>query len=291
MSKPTTPGELRNVRVDSISLVTKAANRKTFKIFKSAETDGPQAAGAEADASDGKDERGLFRALKAYFSGPGAVEKGALADTFNAREKGRKLGVAVDALWSVLKLNRWGENDEKAVTDAKAIRGALADFVAIAEKTLLGKDEDLVKAAEEVAKSGRKISGARLAEIAAARDALSKLIDEAGEQAGGEGDTGVTKEEIAKAVKECVDEAVKPFGDKLAALEKDAGGDGGAQGGNTEDSAGEMADIVKAAVEEATAPLGERIEKLEKARGMRNSIPEDASVRKDGTDDLWGDVF
>ncbi|MDR1514914.1 MAG: hypothetical protein LBS45_04400 [Synergistaceae bacterium] len=289
MSKPTTPGELRNVKIDAISLVSKAANRKTFKIFKSAKAEAPPG----TDAGTGtNDEKGLFSVLKAFFTGEGAVEKGALADDFNAREKGRQFGVAIDALWGVLKLNRWGDTTkDKAVTDAKAIRAALSDFMSIAEGILLGKDEELVKVAEEVEKSGRKISGARLTEIMAARDALSKLIDEAGEKTGEEGDTGVTKEEIAKIVKDSVDEAVKPFGEKLAALEKDAAKDGAAEGGKTESTADEIADLVKSAVKEATAPLGERLEKLEKARGVRNSIPEDTSVKKDETDNVWGDVF
>lgn len=37
MSKPDKPGELRDVTVEAISLVSKAANGEKFKIFKSAE--------------------------------------------------------------------------------------------------------------------------------------------------------------------------------------------------------------------------------------------------------------
>ena len=61
MSKPDRPGELRGVKVDAISLVSKAANGERFKIFKSAEDEAPDPVK--------KDERGLFRILKEYFVG------------------------------------------------------------------------------------------------------------------------------------------------------------------------------------------------------------------------------
>ena len=61
MSKPDRPGELRGVKVDAISLVSKAANGERFKIFKSAEDEAPEPVK--------KDERGLFRILKEYFVG------------------------------------------------------------------------------------------------------------------------------------------------------------------------------------------------------------------------------
>jgi hypothetical protein len=121
---------------------------------------------------------------------------------------------------------------------------------------------------------------------------LTKLIEEAGEGPDPEGEVTVTKEEISKAVKECAEEALKPFKDKLAALEKDGGAgtedvppkDGG---GNSE----EIAELVKSAVKEAIDPIEERIGKLEQARGIRNSIPEDESLRKDADGGLWGNVF
>ena len=39
MSKPNKAGELRDVKVDAISLVPKAANKEKFKIFKGAVSD------------------------------------------------------------------------------------------------------------------------------------------------------------------------------------------------------------------------------------------------------------
>lgn len=287
MSKPDKPGELREVDVEAISLVTKAANGERFKIFKSEKEEGaPEAPAVQ------KDERGLFDVLKAYFSGGTAVEKGELADTFNAQEKGRRLGVAVDALWSTLKYNRWGGENKDAVTDPSI---ALEDFKRIAEEVLLGKDADIVKAVEEIEKSGRKISGARLTELKAAQAALAKIIEETDS----EGDaTDVTKEELVSLVKGSVEEAVKPLNERLEKLEKEDGGaapaegEGAAKGaGTVEPHTPDIAEVVKSAVIAATAPLTERLEKIEKARGFSNRVPEDTSVRKDGGEDLWGDLL
>ncbi len=287
MSKPNTPGELRNVHVEAISLVSKAANRKTFKIFKSA-TKTPPLEGAPATVT--QDERGLFSVLKSFFSN-GEVEKGELADKYNAREKGRKLGTAVEALWSTLKYNRWGEDNEKAVTDPKAIRAALADFKAVAEDILIGKDDEIVKIAAEVRKSGRKIAGARLEEIKAAHAALAKIIEETDLETEGDS-TEVNKEELMQVVKGAVDEAVRPLSERLDKLEKGDDEESAAADGDAakQDGATDIAAVVKTALAEAIAPLSERLDKVEKARGVSNKIAEEAAVQKDGND-FWGDLL
>ncbi|MDR1648876.1 MAG: hypothetical protein LBR71_01330 [Synergistaceae bacterium] len=285
MSKPDKPGELRDVELDAISLVTKAANGERFKIFKNAkENEEPQ-----APAPDEKDERGLFHVLKAFFSGI-PVEKGELANNFNAREKGHRLGTAIDALWSTIGLNRYGGESEKAETDSKKLRGALEDFKKIAEEILLGKDEDIAKVAAEIEKSGRKIAGARLAELKAAHAALSKIIEEADGEPDAVGEKGdvneVTKEELLKIVKTGIDEGTKPLLERLEKLEKaNEPGDETPQEGTKPETKPEIqesdiAEIVKNAMAEAIAPLTERLEKVEKARGVSNKIPEDTDVEK-----------
>lgn len=287
MSKPNTPGELRNVRVEAISLVSKAANRKTFKIFKSAAKT-PPLEGAPATVT--QDERGLFSVLKSFFSSA-EVEKGELADKYNARERARQLGIAVDALWSTLKYNRWGEDNEKAVTDPKVIRAALADFKEVAEEILISKDDEIVKIAAEVRKSGRKIAGARLAEIKAAHAALAKIIEETDQKTEGDANE-VTKEELMQVVKGAVDEAVKPLGERLEKLEKGDGEENTPADGDAakQDGGPDVTAVVKDALAEAMATLSERLDKVEKARGISNKIAEEAAVRKDG-DDLWGDLL
>jgi hypothetical protein len=307
VSRPKKPGELRDVELDAVSLVTKAANGERYKIFKSEEE--AEMGKNQPPEVVAKDERGLFHVLKAFFTGEGAaIEKGELMDSFNVREKGRRLGVAIDALWSTLKYDRWGGQNEKAETDPKKIRAALEDFKKIAEEILLGKDEDIVKIVEEIEKSGRKISAARLSELKAAHVALSRIIDDVDADAGAEEGKGaaseVTKEDLAKIVKAGVDEGTKPLLEKLEKLEKqekaENGGEEGTSGSQEPKTAenaanaaeiqpSDIAEVVKSAVTEATATLAERLEKVEKARGFSNRIPEDAEITKN--DSLFGGVF
>ena len=172
MSKPEKPGELRNVNVDSISLVSKAANRKTYRILKmdksamnqSAATGGEAPNSAAAPETVTKGERGLIHVLKGLFMGE-EVEKGAVANAVQAKNSGRRLGEATDALFTVLNLNRWGDGAEEAETDPAKIRAALTDFKNLAEDILIGKDEGVEKSVQEIQKSGRKISAPRLSKI------------------------------------------------------------------------------------------------------------------------------
>ena len=288
LSKPTKPGELRNVSVEAISLVSKAANRQTFKIFKSAKAD--EAPPEEAPATVTKDERGLFDVLKSFFSGE-EVAKGDVEDKFRASEKSRRFYVAIDALQSTIGYSRYDENSTPEM-DATKIKSALKDFNKILNEILLGSDDDVKKFAEEVQKSGRKISGARLTELKSAHSALGKIIDEADVQENSEGEgTEVNKEEITKVVKEVLDETLAPLKGKLDELEKSGEGSQGAAGEGEENAAEkEMAEMIKSAIDEVVSPIAERLDKIEKARGVSNRIPEESNVQK-GEDDPWGELL
>ena len=201
MSKPDKPGELRDVTVNAISLVSKAANGERFKIFKSAEEEERPPAPEVVK----KDERGLFRTLKEFFTGTAEdVEKGEVADIVNIQDKGQKLGSAMDALFQVLGLNRWGDRIANDIeTDPSKIIAAIDDFRNVAIEILLGKNE--------IEKSGRKISGSRLSQLkniqAMLNEVLSGLDDTESNKEGEE----LTKEEIQKAV----DEAIKPVSEQI----------------------------------------------------------------------------
>ena len=190
MSKPDKPGELRAVTVDAISLVSKAANGERFKIFKSAEEEVPAPEVVE------KDERGLFRALKKFFVGD-AVEKGAVADTYNASKAGGKLHEAFEALMKVLGLSRWEGDKQTPETDSAKIISALDDFRNIAVEVLLGKGE--------IEKSGRKISGDRLGKLKNIQAILNEVLSGLDEEDVKQEAEELTKEEVQKTV----DEAVK----------------------------------------------------------------------------------
>ena len=95
MSKPDKPGELQDVEVQAISMVSKAANGEKFKIFKSVD-DEPEPEIEDEKVpevvKEEKDERGLFRILKDFFTGGDKVEKDELIDTKSEIEKaGRKI--------------------------------------------------------------------------------------------------------------------------------------------------------------------------------------------------------
>lgn len=285
--KPDKPGELTDVHVNSISLVSKAANKKTFAIFKGAELPEPT-------------EKGLLTVIKNYLLG-GGIEKGALADKYEAKEKAQGFYQAIEALRETL---GYGYGDgQKPETDVKKIRVALSDFQKIMEDILIGKDDDLKKFAEEmrtgdvVEKAGRKISAARRLSLKAAYEALGRVLEETGEDDAGNGGDGVAKgasedmdaEKLKEVVKGVFDEAIKPVAERLEKLEKGEGGDGAKK--EPSEKTDEIAEIVKEAVENAIAPINERLEKVEKARGASNSIKDD-DVKKSGDGgDLFADVF
>ncbi len=184
MSKSDKPGELRDVTVEAISLVSKAANGERFKIFKSAEEEG-------APEVVKKDERGLFRILKEFFT------KGEVAEAYYTKQSGRKLYEAFDALTKVLGVSRYGDESQTPETDSVKIVAALDDFRSVAAEILLGKTE--------VAKSGRKISGDRLGKLRNIQALLGEVLSGIDAEDTPKEAEELTKEEVQKTV----DEAVK----------------------------------------------------------------------------------
>ena len=264
MSKPDKPGELRNVTVEAISLVSKAANGKKFKIFKSVEEE-PE---AQAPETIEKDERGLFSILKRFFTGEAAIEKGEVADIYNQNEHGKKMDRAFSALMNVLGLSRWGGENMTPETDSAKMNIAL--------EILLGKTE--------VAKSGRKISGDRLSKLKNMQAILNDVLSGLEEN---KEDNNLTSEEITKAVQD----AIKPLDERIAQLENVSKEDTVPE--ETEQPQQpdiDVAEVVKNAVNEAVAPLSARLEKVEKARGVSNRVPEDSTVEK-SANDFWGGIF
>ena len=281
MSKPNKRGELTDVEVNAVSLVSKAANGEKFKIFKSA--DKPESVEVETVE---KNEQGLFSVLKKFFTGSEEVEKGAVKAVFEAGENGVKLGKAFEALCNILGINRWGDapNVTPETSPAK-IRAALEDFKSVAEKILISSDDEVKKAVEDVQKSGRKISGSRLAKIKEVHAILGGLIADADLENDEGGTETVTKEELILEVKKSVDEALKPISERLDALEKSE-----AEPEVKKEAEPDMNEVVKSALDEALKPIAERLERVEKARGFSNRQPEDVSVNKSEAS-LWDGVF
>ena len=265
MSKPDKPGELRDVEVNAISLVSKAANGEKFKIFKS-EAEEIEKDKEQAPEVIENNEQGLCHILKEFFTGK-KIEKGAFLDIVNSNKNGEKLNEAFQALMKVLGISRWSDESQNPETDPVKITAAVDDFRNLALGILLSK--------AEVEKSGRKISGSRLTKLkdiqAMLNDVLSSLEENKEE-------TELTKEEVTKAV----EEALKPIGErieKLEAIEKDE-----------QPKEIDVAEVVKQAIEKAVEPLNNRLEKIEKARGFSNKVPEDTKISKNDSD-FWDGAF
>ena len=221
MSKPNKPGELRDVTVKAISLVSEAANREKFKIFKSvASEDTPP-----APETVKKDERGLFCILKEFFTGSDeTVKKGEVADIYSQNESGRKMDKAFSALMKVLGLSRWDDENLTPETDSAKIVSALDDFRNIAVEILLGKTE--------VAKSGRKISGDRLSKLKNIQAMLDDVLSGLDEVNTPKEAEDVTKEEVQQTVadavkaanfKEVVKKALDPIIERIEKIESARG--------------------------------------------------------------------
>ena len=254
MSKPEKPGELQDVTVDAISLVTKAANGERFKVFKS------------ADNTEGKEPEptttAYVEAMKKRHDEPKAPD--------DVQKDDRGLLNSVCSVFKAI----LGVSDGDVVQKGETPGETRAPAVEV-----------------EAEKSGRKISGPRLNKLKEMYAILGRLIEETDSES--EGESEVNKEDITKVVKESLDEALKPISDRLDKLEKAEADPEEPQEAPKDAEPGEgtpnVGEVVKAALEEALAPFTERLEKVEKARGFSNRVPEE-TVQKDGGD-FWGGLF
>lgn len=285
MDKPI-PGELRNVDVQMVSLVSKGANRRQFKIFKSAEWLGTEdEKPSQGNPAEEQEMKGFFQVLKEFFTG---TKK---ADATPAHSFTQAMAVieTEDDLWRAFSTLREictnilsGDAEDKPAR----INQMVEEFRAY----LLGKISQIgfAKAAEqlsvELEKAGRKISTARLKALKDAHSLLAQIIAEAeADNQDGEG-TQVTKEELTKMVTDAITEATKPISERLEKLEKQTEGQEPAAQGQEE-----LQNVIKEAVAQAVKPLEERLEVVEKARGLSNKVPEEKDrVEKS---DFWGGVF
>ena len=218
MSKPDKPGELQDVEVQAISMVSKAANGEKFKIFKSVEDEPEEKEEQvpEVVKKEEKDERGLFNALKNFFMGGSKVEKGEVIDKFNHDKRSQlmQLNEAYFALKKVLKLE---EFDEAPETNTEKITEALDDFRVLGARILLGTEPAAIE------KAGRKISNSRLARLREMVTTLNEIISEVEDD--GEdvkivrSETELTKEEINEVIKE----ALSPVMERIEKIENARG--------------------------------------------------------------------
>ncbi len=281
MSKPSIPGELRNVDVQFVSLVDKAANRRQFKIFKSADWPEEEPAGPAEHDAEQKEVRSFFKVIKEFFAGTKKADTPAVpsfAQTMAAVETKDALWLAFSTLQDVC--------TDILTSDIEDKPAKISQVVDEFKAYLLGRINQIgfAKAAEQlVEKAGRKISAARLQALKEAHSILAQIIAEAEADSTEEG-TMVTKEELTKMVADAVSEATKPISERLEKLEKQA--EEKPEAAQEED----LQAVIKAAVAEAVKPLEARLEVVEKARGISNRVPEEKD-RVEKSESFWGGVF
>ena len=181
---------------------------------------------------------------------------------------GEKLYEAFGALMKVLGLSRWSDENQNPETDPVKITAAIDDFRNLAIGIMLG---------QEVEKSGRKISSARLSKLKNIEALIGEILSDANNEEL-EGEETVIQEEVTKTVAE----AIRPVVERIEKLEGTLEPKEEAKGASLEE--------IQKAVNDAMASLMTRLEKVENARGMSNKVPEDTSVEKSG-DDFWGNIF
>lgn len=281
MSKPDKPGELRDVDVKAVSLVSSAANKHKFAIFKSAEGDTRE---KEADHVSIPTREGFFDTCMKFFAGESSVtqteeaEKGKVKDTIENEARIRALTAAVDGLNSVL---FWNKDAAVRNGDWDGVKNAADEFAEICATIADGGEILKSEALAELEKSGKKICGARMKKLMEIKSALDAIIAEGEEAETEKGEaTEMTKEELSVIIKA----EMEPITERLDKLEKSEKCDGGAEESKETLTAEDVAKAVNAAIE----PLSERIDTLEKARGVSNKINDDGDDMKKSESGLWG---
>jgi hypothetical protein len=280
--------KLTKMEIDRIDLVDAGANGRRSALFKRGATEGAEFADG-IDANEGfiaKVTKAIGSGLAAAFGIPEPVEK---AMTFAQIVAGREMTDALEEHWQTLQdalwnaIYAWGDDDQPLPIDQKKALVAqnLDEFKAFLLERM---DTGVAKADRPadarhleafVAKVGRKISGARMAQLNEARDALVAVLAEV-ETDDASANTAkrataqeeeMTPEELADAIRK----GNEPLVARIEALEKSqaapvtkAEGDG--------DGDGDDEDEVPEAVAKVFAPLIERLDRLEKAPGARTSL-------------------
>lgn len=274
MAQPDKPGEMKDVDVHAVSLVGKAANKKKFAIFKSAEDKT-----AMVDEQEQRVEKSLVDAFKDFFA-KYSVEKGEVRNAVARQEKASKFYTAFRAMENVL--YRMTDNANWA-----GLVAAAKEFVEVCEE--VANDEVVAKACIEgleAEKAGKKISSARLTKLKDAHAFLAEIIAEAEAEESKEvekEDTNMTKEEMQGIITE----ALSPVTTRLEVIEKamaeietPAGGEG------TKEEEVKLEDVIK----EAITPICERLDAIEKVHGVSNKIGTDTVEKKDESG-FWAGAF
>lgn len=215
------PGELRDVDVQFISLVTKGANGRTFKIFKSADYKGEEQQEPEREQEE---VRSFFRLVKNFFTGGGKGEaaKGAREEPEGGSVEVEKVGRKISAA---------------RLEKLKAALAALQSVISEVEgETDEGGDEEMNKADLQ-----EMIQKAVQEAVAPLQERIAKLEAETAEAGNGgeKHEEAVTPQDIAKMIGDAVAEALKPIEKRLEVVERARGMSNAVPAENVQKSRGE----------------------------------------------------
>lgn len=230
------------------------------------------------EKSEADQATGLLRLLKNFFGvGNNQVQKGMMADAYNAKIKQSNFWNAFNTLENVLYRSCDGQCSTCMMrctcnmeTDPTKIQEALTEFSSIITEILSSGDimKSIGKPPENIIKAGKKISSANMTEIKSAHEALGKLISLEQEEEGEE----VKKEEIEKMVGESIQKALEPIVAKLDTVEKNEGPAASPVQEQPELTADDVTKMVSDAVSKAVEPLTQRLEKVETSRGVAKQV-------------------
>ena len=275
MDKPT-PGELKNVDVQLVSLVDRGANRAKFKIFKSEDPVETEKAETQAGTEDGAapDSQGEPKAK---------VEK--------AKYQGYSLATALGIetaeadQWRLFDAFRAVYGNILASTELIDKNAAIAQLGEDLKAHLLRQTAGLgvakseqpgVAANEAVEKAGRKIAASRLQALKEAMTLIEQIISEA-ESPAGEGGSGEPSQDVAKAQEpESESGPLAEIVQKVESIEK---------------ANAELSGAVEAAVSKAVEPILARLGVLEKARGASNQIIDERVAKQQPAGTFGGVIF
>jgi len=240
----------------------KVTDNDTWELIEKGEITGFSmfGAGKREEVEEEEVSKGILRKIAKAL---GLIEKGAVANKYNANRKNREFWAAQDALNSVL--FRWDVWESGMETDAEVIREALQDFVEIAQDVLI--QDDIIKAIgqppEQIAKAGKKISEGNMKHLDDAISALTELKNKTAPIEEPEEEDEVKAEDIAKAVQAAIQPIVKQV-EGLAAdvteLKKQEGE--GADPANTEGGNETQSDALADVIAKALAPLTDQMNTL-----------------------------
>ena len=211
MSKPTQKGELRDVKVNAISLVADPANGEKFKIFKSADT-------KKSDAG-------------------------------NLKTKLQDFSSALDTLIKTLVINPGNNGTSELETSPEKIQSALENFVNDTSKILINEDAKIEKTGRKI--SGARLSQLRNIKIMldTILDELdpNEIEEDTGDLTGediaksvseavkplNERITQLEKNSFRDEIKKAVADAFQPLSDRLSRVENARGFSNKVPGDNT----------------------------------------------------------